>query len=157
MILPRTRKFYAILAAVIIASSTSIVVVYATLPLPPHKFVYQVNYICGVLTGFRMAPGVYNTEVIASNPSYQKTSASVTFEYRDGSTPGLSNMWTLTLTPDVGSIEIVNCNVFAPTGGQGYLTLYSSVKLDVVAHYTISTANGSSISTLSIPSQAFVQ
>ncbi|MGD0395374.1 MAG: hypothetical protein ABSB26_00505 [Nitrososphaerales archaeon] len=147
--------------AVLLVSVTSIAVVYATYPLPTaHKYVYHINFLCGYLSGTVDAnPGTYSTLVNVLDPSYQKTSATVTLEVRDMSgSPGLFSTSEEVVYDSpwaIGCLQIENLSPLSGLPDVGFLTIYSSIKLDVVAQYTVATATTTSISTISIPAETF--
>jgi hypothetical protein len=184
----RTRKFYAILAAVVLISAASFALVNAQTsnPIPAtHKFVYTVKFICntppspeGMAETIGLASGTYWTDINVHNPSYTRTYAPFTMKLvvampYSGVGPyhAMPDPYELLpidqLSPDAAMrldcTEILKALTPAAippgiTTAKGFVILYSSIKLDVVAEYTAGTSlGGISIDTQYIQPQAFTK
>jgi hypothetical protein len=171
MELPHARKFYAILATVIIAASVSAAVFAASNPPLPTNFRYSyaVKYICNTVTPaaalkIGLVTGIYWTDINIHNPSYQQTPAQLWKKFvlatpepqtvfpNPGTVVATPNPYKLQadiLSPDAAMR--VDCSAIlrqiSPAGAQittakGFVIIYSSVSLDVIAEYSAGSSAG---------------
>jgi hypothetical protein len=171
----RTRKFYAIIAAVVVISFASITAAYGVLPIPvAHKYVYTVKFVCNTPPGpegqavvIGLASGYYWTDINIYNPSVLKSMATITQKLIPAPGPAPIGPVNIPPVPVVLAQDTamkIDCNTITaafPTimgfPVSGFIVLYSNIKLNVVAVYTANSviSGGISVDTVYVQSQAY--
>ena len=165
----RTRKLYAILAAVVLVSAASFTLVNAALPLPvARNYVYVIKVTCNIppsveagAPAIGLVSGYYSTDINIYNPSLMRMIATITQKFVPAmpipalAPPALIPPVPVVLAPD-NAIRI-DCTTIAAAFPAavglpltGFVILYSNVKLNVVAVYT---ANSVALGGISIDTQ----
>lgn len=185
----RTRRFYAVLTAVVLISVASITLAGAVTinPQPAkHSYVYSVKFICNPLNpsdalGLGLAPGMYYTDINVHNPSFSKVNATITQKLVVAEPEGLPGSYIravpnpylmIPVTLGTDAAMRLDCtyimNALTGPGGlvgytyaKGFVILYTNIKLDVVAEYTVASSPAAgapvSIDTQYIQPQSFTK
>jgi hypothetical protein len=173
----RTRKFYAIVTAVLMISIMSISAAFGAFPVPvQHKYVYVIKYVCNIPPSLEpaaplagLADGLYYVDINIYNPSIALKPSTLTMKYvpSPGPAGGAPIQFPAvvlaadsTMDIDCAKISGILYPMVIALPFKGFIILYSNTKLNVVAVYTAGTTlMGSlsvSINTQYIQSQVYI-